>query len=874
MENNNNPYNSYGGNYGTNYGYGNNYGNNYTNYGGNGYGGNYGGSYGGSYGGNYANQTQAPDDERSNFNIMEWLRRIMHYWYLFVVGSAIAFCCAYLQNRKWMPQYYSSGTIIIKESAGGASNLMQGFGVDPGYRNIQNQVVMLGSYDLCKRVVDSLPFLNVEYITQGRFKTRNIYHNTPILIEPDKTQPISYGCLFKCSFLSDGSLEVSTTDEDNPYSITFHYGETVSTPYFTATFWPTDRMTDRGHIFFRFRDTDGLINEFLTSMQLNYVTQGSTVLRIGLTSETPERDREFIDKLSDIYLLQNLERKNMVADNSVKFINEQLSQLEQNLVVSEGAMTEFRQRNKFIDVSSYAGQLMGRVASYDQEAMNMRLRETYMDYLINYLHQSIEEGTIMAPSTLGLEEPALAALTQQLNNLQIQRSQISEKNVYYAKYTTDIDNVKAAIEETIKSMRASLEIAKQDLAQRAAEVERDIRGLPDKELEMVSIERNYRIEDNYYTFFLQKRAEAEIQKASNMPDNDILDRARTTVVTNGKSKKKTMTTSMAIGLLIPLLLIILTELTNDKIRTPQELETLSHFRVLGTVRHAKTQNPTLVKSNPRSSYAEMLRAIRIRIEFIVQRKAGITIGITSTESGDGKTFLSSNLAALYAMTGKKTLLIDLDIRKPNIHTKLGLPEGNGVTNYIIGDCELDDVIDTNTPFDFDFIRAGTIPPNPGELTHSDKLANMLQTLRERYDYIIVDTSPIGQVPDAYSVVENTDLTLFVVRCLQTSKSACRQTLQQMEIDQEHRIHLVLSDIPTEGFHHGYGYGSMYGYGYGYGAGYGYGNYGYGYGYGQQNGYGYRRHYGLRYRYNKYYDKLFHREQQPEVHYYMDEEADS
>ena len=207
----------------------------------------------------------------------------------------------------------------------------------------------------------------------------------------------------------------------------------------------------------------------------------------------------------------------------------------------------------------------------------------------------------------------------------------------------------------------------------------------------------------------------------------------------------------------------------------------------------------------------------------------------------------------------------MDVRKPNIHTKLGLPDGNGVTNYIVGDCELDDVIDTETPFDFDFIRAGTIPPNPGELIHSDKLSNMLTTLRERYEYIIIDTSPIGQVPDAYSLVENTDLTLFVARCLKTSKTACRHTLQQLEIDQEHRVHLILSDIPIEGFHHGYGYGNSYGYGYGYGT--------YGYGYGGSH-YGTTKHYGLRYRYNQYYDKLFKREQKQEVHYYMDEDAES
>jgi uncharacterized protein involved in exopolysaccharide biosynthesis len=243
-----------------------------------------------------------------------------------------------------------------------------------------------------------------------------------------------------------------------------------------------------------------------------------------LTSETPERDRDFIDKLSDIYLLQNLERKNLVADNSIKFINEQLELLEKSLEVSETEMTTFRQQNKFVDVGSYAGQLMSKMAAYDQEFMSLRLKETYLDYLTNYLEQSIEQGGIVAPSSLGLNEPMLMSLTQQLNDLQIQRGEVSEKNVYYAKYTNDINNVKSAINEVVKSMRASLEIEKADLNKRSSNVEREIQHLPTKELQMVAIERNYRIDDNYYTFFLQKRAEAEIQKASNTPDNDILDR--------------------------------------------------------------------------------------------------------------------------------------------------------------------------------------------------------------------------------------------------------------------------------------------------------------------------------------------------------------
>jgi len=555
--------------------------------------------------------------------------------------------------------------------------------------------------------------------------------------------------------------------------------------------------------------------------------------------------------LAKIYLLQNLEQKNEVAENSIRFINKQLEELQGSLQVSEGAMTDFRQENKFVDVNSEAGRLMGLVSSYEQQKMEQRLRETYFDYLINYIHTNIENGAVIAPTTMGVNEPNLIGLVQQLNELRLQRGELTEKNVYYAKYTKDMENVKIAIEELVKSMRATLEIEKSDLRLRMEEVDREIAKLPEKELQMVAIERNYRIDDNYYTFFLQKRAEAEIQKASNTPDNSIMDKARTTAVMNASAKRKTTTKYLVFGFLIPAGLIILSELLNNKMRSPKDVIKLKMFHLIGTLRHARNQNPTLVRASPRSSYAEMMRAIRTRMEFVLQRKDKMVICVTSTESGDGKTFLSTNLAALYAMTGRKVLLMDLDLRKPNIHTKLGLEGGSGLSNYLIGDCELEDFIERNTPFAFDFMRAGTIPPNPGELVHTDRLAKLIADMREQYDFIVIDTSPIGLVPDAYAIIEQSDLCLYVIRCLQTNKSFCKQTLEQMTdvIDIPEKVQLVLSDIPTTGRH---SYGSGYGYGYG-----GYGGYGYGHlGYGGYGGYGYGYGYGSDSNRSKRYGKLY------------------
>lgn len=781
-------------------------------------------------------QGENEEDSSLSFNPLEWIFTFLHYWYLFVIAIVIALGLAALKNRRWIPTYFSQGTIVIKESGtygGSASTLMQGFGVDAGYKNVNNQMIMLGSYDLMSRVVDSLPFMNVEYITQGRFKTRSLYRQTPIVVEYQRVEPSAYGVLYQISFNKDGSFHISSTEESQSVNIDAHYGEQISCSLFDITIWPTELMTNSGRLYFRFRSHESLVDEFMSRLQLSFVTEGSTVLALSLVSETPQRDCEFLDKLAEIYLLQNLEQKNEVAENSIRFINEQLNLLQASLQVSEGAMTDFRQENRFVDINSYAGQLMGRISEYEQQQMALRLRETYFDYLINYINQNIENDAVIAPTSMGVNEPMLMTLVQQLNDLRIQRGELTEKNVYYAKFTKDIENVKTAIKEVVGSMRASLEIEKADLQNRYREVEMAIKTLPEKELQMVEIERNYRINDNYYTFFLQKCAEAQIQKASNTPDNSIMDKARTTAIMNLKAKSKTTTTYLIIGILIPLLLIILSELLNNKIRSPKDVLRLKLFRMIGTLRHAKSQNPTLVRTSPRSSYAEMLRAIRTRLEFLLKRKDKMVICVTSTESGDGKTFLSTNLAALYSMTGKKTLLMDLDLRKPNIHTKLGVENGDGLSNYLIGDCEFSDILVTNTPFGFDLVRAGTIPPNPGELVHSDKLMNLIKEMREEYDYIVIDTSPIGLVPDAYALISNSDLCLYVIRCMQTNKSFCKQTLEQMVdlVDNTEKVQIVLSDIPTEGRH---SYGSGYGYGYG-----GYGGYGYGHlGYGGYGGYGY------------------------------------
>lgn len=764
------------------------------------------------------------EEEESSFDIMEWVSYFLHYWYFFVIGVILSLGLAYLQNRSWLPSYQTAGTVMIEEYRGmptGSQALMQGFGVETGYRNVNNQVIMLGSYDLICKVVDSLPALKVDYISKGSFKTRYLYKTSPIVIESDYVAPEAYNILFKIKLNSNGTYAITIEDNKlyNNFLVEGRYGEPVQHNLFFITINNVDKYAGSSEFYFQFRSRESLVSDFSSRLNFKYVVEGSSVLQVSMVSETPERDIDFINKLCELFLAQNLDRKNDAAVKTMDFIDKQLGKVEEKLTVSEDEMTRFRQSNQIVDVTSYTSELLGKASKFDTQQSEIKLRETYLDYLTKYLHTNLDDGSVVAPSSLGLNEPMLMALVQQINDLEVQRSSTPEKNPRYAQYSRDINNVKKGILEVIKSMRKSLDIEKDDFNRRYDKVKKEIEQLPTKELEMVAIERKYKMDDNYYTFFLQKRAESEILKASNTPDNNILDKARVLSITNGETRSKKTMLFLLFGLLIPTVLVVVIELLNNTVRSTKDVERNCSFPLIGAVRHTQSELPLLVTKNPRSAFTEMFRVIRTRIEFIVQRKTNIVVMTTSTESGDGKTYFSINLAGIYAMSSKKTILVDMDIRKPTVNQRFNLVQPNGITNYLINQCTLDEIIVKLPDVDFDILPAGTIPPNSGELIRSDKLHDMFAELRTRYEYIIVDSSPIGIVTDAYSLTAISDVNLFIVRNGKTNKTFFKKLSAQLKSDKLPNIYTVINDVIADGGKYSkyksYKYAYLFGYSYGY-----------------------------------------------------------
>lgn len=778
----------------------------------------------------YSNETPIVEEEESNFNILEWFFRFLRYWYLFVIALVIALGLAYLKNRSWMPQYYTEGKVIIESStANNAYNFMQGFGGGMDYINTNNELLILGSYDLINRTVRDLPF-GVDFYTRGHFRTHNLYGREPIAIDLKYADMQLYGCEFRFIPIDDNNFEIVLEDDFSKelfpdFKIKGQYGVPFENFLMFATIDKLYLPTENAEFLFRFRDFYSLEEEFAARLQLSYIGEMSSVISVSLTGNVVARDRDFINALCTEFLEANLEEKNEEATRTINFINDQLAFIFDSLQISENRLRQYRRQNNMVDVNAYTSSVLSKLSALDAQRSELNLKEAYFDELAEYLRESVVEERLVAPSSIGVSDPVLLDLVSKFNELQQKRSDLGEKNPQYERYSKRMDEVRSTMLEVLENVRRVHDMERVAFEKEYRSVMDDLQDLPEKELMMINYERAYKINDNYYTFLLQKQSEAQIRKASNVPDNKILQKARISQLpVNGGDKIKIYLLFVIIGLLIPSAYIILKELLNTTIRGERDVMKITNIPVLGTIRHADDSEAKVqTVEKPKSLFTEGFRIIRSRVEFIVKRKTDISVLITSAESGDGKTFFALNLSGVYSLVSDKMILLDMDIRNPRLTEKLGYKNHKGLVHVLIGEATLDEVIiKDDKELGFHFLPAGITPPNPAELVRSEEMMRLLEELKKRYDYRIIDASPLGLVSDAYALTSITDVNLLVTRVFKSDKSFFRNFIDQVQQDNVNNPYIVLNDlqVPKSGSSGRYG---RYGYGrYGYGK-YGYGN---------------------------------------------------
>ncbi len=792
-----------------------------------------------------SNEKQTSFSQRTNeeqsIDIKQLIYTFLDHWYLFAICVLVALIVGFLINRYSANVYQTTGTVLIKEdrSTFDATSIMTNMSYG-NYQNVDNEIAILKSYSLTDRVIRKMN-LEVTYMEKGRIAASELYKVSPFTVEIDRSVPQAVDLVYNISLEEDkitlhASAEhlckydflLSKTIESHPEIIDVtnvcKQGEWVDNGYNRFCIVLNDNhnpKVDKNRKLSFWLNSYSSLNKQMSSFSVSPTSKQSSVLSITKNGENKQKIVDFVNTLMVEYVSRGLEKKNMVSENTIEFIDSELTGIQASLSESERELKDFRTRNDLMNLDLQANQVYTNLRALDKERSEMAVNVKIYKKLQDYIRVQIDDPeNLAAPSTMGINDPLLNQLARDLVSLSqtkaTQSLTLTEQNPQIVKLNEQIVTTKKALLENVNNLVENAEMSLKEIDRRINSLESESRLLPGKQQQLINYQRDFDFNDDTYKYLMQRRAEAQILKASNTPDNEIIDEARLE-----RTYKVSPRTSMnyliafILGLLIPALYLFLKDFFNVSINDRKDVEKLTHYPIIGQVAQASDKNPLVVINSPKSPIAESFRSIRTNIEFLTQGKAKSTILVTGDMQSIGKTFNSINIASIYALYGKKTVLLGFDMRKPRLFQEFGLTNNVGLSSYLSNKESLENIIQCSSQIpNLDIITSGPLPPNPAELIASEKTNELFTLLKERYDYIIIDTPPIGLVTDSLLLMRHTDVNLFVVRQGVTNKNIFGNIIKDLE-ERELPISIIINGVET---------GKSYGYGK-YSYGYGYGNYG-------------------------------------------------
>lgn len=787
--------------------------------------------------------------EEQSIDIKQLIYICLSHWYLFVISVIVALAIGFAINRYKTNVYQTSGTVLIKDQNGYDPTMLM-TNLNFNTQNVENEMAVLKSYMLTERAVKKMN-LEVTYFEKGRVATTEMYQNAPFTVEFDRSVPQAVGLTYEISNIGSETMSLHGTSEflskydfvlcqslgSSPQNIDIvtecKQGEWVENGYnririvLNENYNPEDDNSRR--LFFRLNSYPSLVKQ-MSRFSVNTTSKQSSVISIVTNGSNPKKIVDFTNMLMNEYVNRGLEKKNMVSENTIQFIDNELTGIQESLGSAESELKDFRKQNDLMNLDMQASQIYNNLQVLEREKADMTVNVKIYKRLQDYIKGQIDDPeNLAAPSTMGINDPLLNQLVRDLVTLsQTKATQLltqTEQHPQIVKLNEQIVTTKKTLLETINNLVINAEMGLEEINKRIAKAVSETKVLPEKQQQLINYQRNFNFNDETYKYLMQRRAEAQILKASNTPDNEVLDVARIEKTQKISPRTKmNYLIALILGLLIPAVYLFLKDFFNVSISDRKDVEKLTSFPIIGQVAQTNSKDPLVVVNSPKSPIAESFRSIRTNVEFITQGKNQSTILVTGDMQSIGKTFNAINVASIYALYGKKTVLLGFDLRKPKLFKEFGLNNNIGLSSFLSNKEPFESIIQSTTAIpSLDIITSGPIPPNPAELIASEKCDELFKLLRERYDYIIIDTPPVGLVTDAFLLMKHSDVNLFIVRQGVTNKNIFGTIIKDME-SRGLKMSIVLNGIQTnKGY--GYGYGKKYGYGYGYAYGYGYGRYG-------------------------------------------------
>ena len=773
---------------------------------------------------NYKMQVQEDD----SIDLRDELEKYLIHWKWFLLSGFIAVVLAFIYVRYATPQYSVSSTLLIKDddsSLGSELAAFQDLGMlGGGSSNIDNEIQILKSRSLAKTVVKDLN-LNISYYKKGRVKESEVYGDKIEyrLIALDsievykKLDTINY-------FEITDSNEIILFDEEKifPKKIVLDEEFTIGDHAFVLKKEANKKVSNDYEIKdFRisFKPSRKVVDGLVKNIQVAPIDKQSSVLQLSMKHAVRKKAEDIINTLIVNYNADAINDKSEVGERTSSFISDRLSKIEEELDIVDKRVESYKKDNKLTNVEEESTLFVEQVSENEKALFETTTQLRLVDFMDEYIQKNGASYELL-PANLGFQDASIAVLLEQYNEVVLQRNKIlygsSASNPMVKNLEYQLDSYQVSLKESLVNLKASLNITLRELNKQDRKFNDKIKGIPTKEREYRNIQREQGIKEALYLYLLQKQEETDISLAVTTANSKVIDVAYGSDIPVAPRKMIILLAAIIIGMIIPFGVIYINDLLDNKLHTRKDLEAMLSVPILGDIPLKETKENIVITKDGRSSTAEAFRLLRTNLDFMLtatNKKKGKTIFLTSTVSGEGKSFVSINLACTLALSGKKVALLGMDLRAPKITEYISVYNGKGVTNYIMDESLGLDDLKINLPKHqgLDIFPSGIIPPNPAELLMHPRVDELFAKVQEEYDYIVVDTAPVNLVTDTLMISDRADLFMYVTRANYLDK---RLLAVPQNLYNEKRLPNMAMLINGTDYKKGYGYGNYGAYGYG------------------------------------------------------------
>lgn len=761
-----------------------------------------------------------------------WLLKIVTNWPLFLLFVGLALGVASLVNSFRQPEFEVTTSLLIKPDQSTLYELVPfQQSTLPGTNVLENEIGIIKSTSLLKRSIEKMPMV-VEYFEKRNFLQHELIKDIPFSVHFDSISPSAYDVLFTATFNADSTIEINSDEfleklelnasntSETAICCKGRFFEEMVAPNCKFRILPSatyQKWPGKSVYYFRILSKEKLTAK-LSKFKVDNI-KSSSILVLSLRHTNPTIAARFLNILSQEYLLKGVERDNLIAIRTIDFIDRQLVSIVDSLQSSESQLEDYRISNNAINLDFQAQQAFQRADNLQREKSLQAVKLRYLNYLKECLTRMTDNmSELIVPSTLDINDAVLNSLVLEMMQLNKERNELSlnsrKDNPYISSLEEQIQHTQSSLLETVKNIYEASELKIEDIDRQLAENELRINKLPQDQRMLLNIERNFQLNDEIYTFLLTKRSEMQIQKASNVPFNEVLDAAQAgSARLIAPNKRRNLASALLLGLLIPFLLIWIKDALNDKIHSVDDIKQLTDIPVIATI--IVDEQPNAVERDIRDLVLESFRTLVAGLKFTLPEQEASALMVTSAIPAEGKSYVSMRLASMYASFSKKVCLLDMDLRKARLSKNLGLQPNEGISTYLSKQSQLDTII-TQSEYGFDVLPVGPIPPNASILLASKMVGKLFNQLRKNYDLIIVDTAPVAVVSDAQYLYPMIDSVLFVSRFNVTPKPLLEKVFEDLKrknVDTKHNI--IINAVPALRRNYGYQYGYGYTYNYNY-----------------------------------------------------------